>query len=88
MRKIVYTKSHRNLVKVGHSVRQLLSVSHPIMFYTIVAEIDDLFKVKTKIFDVAGRWEYIGQALGLGDRDLQTIKKECQSNIEECSRVC
>ena len=58
------------------------------MFYTIVAEIDDLFKVKTKIFDVEGRWEYIGQALGLRDRDLQTIKKECQSNIEECSRVC
>jgi hypothetical protein len=47
-------------------------------------KIGDLFEVKTNVIDVAGRWRDIGLALGIKNPNLDTIKKESLSNIEEC----
>ena len=79
------TESHQNLavlLKRRHSVRQLLLP--PSSLNVIVAEIDDLFEVKDKVMDAAGRWRHIGLALGIRDPLLEEIHTQFKSNTEEC----
>ena len=78
------TESHQNLavlLKRRHSVRQLLLP--PSSLNVIVAEIDDLFEVKDKVTNAAGRWRHIGLALGIRDPLLEEIEAQ-KSTIEEC----